>query len=201
MSRERQGAAAGGGSNGEYPALLEGGDATEILSRIAEGDPLHLTEAARKRIIEEAWLLDPQRLAARSLARIAFDAAVGLDRSRPFPAWLDGCLDRSIGELVEEDWGAELLGAATNDIGADRFYGELGQRLEVEPAFARRLTAVFNSFSAEYRRPFYEVVIRGRDLQEYACECDVPIDHLQARLLHVVMTLAEHFGPGGEGDA
>ncbi len=181
-----------------FPSFLDGKDPAELLNRLAEGDALGIEEMAQERVMDLAFMVDPGRVAARSLARIAYDAAIGVGRNQPFSKWLLRRIDTSVEEVIDEDLYSEFSNGTATDGPYYTFYEDMGALLDTDPPFARRLCCVFNSFTLDTRHPFFEVVVLGVSLEDYAMAADISLDALQAHLLDTITKMVRIAQDPGE---
>src|SRR6185503_2063129 len=90
----------------EWPSYLRGDDASEILARLSQGDPLRLQEGSARRLREVWILLEPERLFHRALA-VCAKAASKEDPPEDLAAWARSKIDLAIEQLVRADYEAE----------------------------------------------------------------------------------------------
>jgi hypothetical protein len=146
--------------------LLAGGTPREILCRIVQGDPLEMRDRVARRLHDESYLLDADRVQLRSLARCARFASRYSGRP-DFATWLDAIVDAAIDDLLREDLEVELDREKSTSTPGAAFVA-LAQPLGLEPGAMRRACASFNQLPAPDRRAFFELVIQGRALDELA---------------------------------
>lgn len=145
--------------------FLRDGRPSEILGRLVESDPLALRPRSRTRLAALGHVLPEERLALRAMARVAFEARrrprdVGLD------VWLDGCVDVSIRELIDEQLAEER---ALEPIEASRdadFYRALGGALSIEPGLARLACVRLNGLTRDRRQVFHALAIERATLEQ-----------------------------------
>lgn len=177
-----------------YPGkdLLSGGSPREILEHLVDGDPLELGARCRERIEESAYLLDPDRLHLRAVARVAHAAA----RWRGEPAldqWLGERIERSMDELMDEDREDERSGIPPGEPwGArDSF---LSETLGLEPTLARRACVAFNRLPFEVRSAYFAVAVQGKTVSQQATEGNGPPAAVRANVVRAVRAISEAIG-------
>lgn len=161
-------AAAQGAPTARWQALFAGGSPREILSRIVQGDPLSLREHVARRLRADAYLVDADRVHLRCLARCA-RRAVRYHGRPELAAWLETIVIESIEELHREDQ-ESALGSSDAEATHGGAFSALARPLGLDPRAMRSACVVFNRMSAPERRAFFDLVIRGRSLDELARE-------------------------------
>ncbi len=146
----------------EVAELLRGNDPVKILERLVRDDALGIRPHTLDRLAERGFLLDPERLLARVFARVAHDA--DLYEEEPFPPWLEERIDRSMRELVREDWEEERRGELPDP--DDVRYQFLTELLGLEPGLCRRAAIAVNDLDDTTRIAFTAVTMRGQTLQQ-----------------------------------
>ena len=149
-------------------ALLRGTSAREVLHRIASGDPLELERRSRARIDERAFLVDVERLVARGLARVAYEAR-RYNGFPPLDRWLERILDRAIGELLDEDRFAARDRAPADDR-THASFAFLTEELGIAPEVARKVAVVFNDLPEHVRRCYWALAVQRKSPEECAAE-------------------------------
>jgi hypothetical protein len=183
--------------------LFLGDSAREILWRLCEGDALELGALCGDRLSEAAFLLHPDRLLARVIARVAHGAALGYDGRPPLLEWLLDWVDMSIDELLDEDIEAERMGLPPDGEELDRFVELIPPATGIEPELARRACVFFNELTQDRRIPFYRIVIEGWKVEDYCMEHDRSLDEVVQQIeettRHLVL-LVEDGRSGREED-
>lgn len=150
------------GERSDWKRFLATGSSGEVLARIVEGDPLRVGERVAERLAERALLLDAERVALGTLARVARLAPHY--RGRPeFSAWLGERTDEAIDDLLRTEEADE----ETDDDGA---HAVLARPLGLDPRRAREACRAFNRCSDFERACFFSLVFRARGLDEAAEE-------------------------------
>ena len=199
-----------GGSSGEpagggradrkpsYPGseLLSGASPQEVLDRILEGDPLGVQERCGQRVQERALLIDLNRLFLRSLARIAH-AAPDYAGNPSLAAWLSGRIDRSIEELVAEDYEEERRGIAPQEPWDPR-YALVSEALGIDMVQARRVCIAFNDLPDEVRLACFAVLIEGKTINRYVAEGHGPPERVKELLQRGAQALSQARDDDGE---
>lgn len=144
------------------PRLLRG-DASEILSRLADGDPLRLYELASRRAREAFLLFDADRLFERLAARVAHAGAQARPAELGMP-WLLAQVDQLLARLIEEEREEERL-APFACPAEDRRYPFL-RSLWVEPRYTRAASLAFNTLRLSARQAFFWFFLEKRSVEE-----------------------------------
>lgn len=147
-----------------WPSFLRGEDSQEILARLSQADPLHLREAAARRLREVWFLLEPDRVFHRTLA-VCADAVPCEDPPQDLSAWARGKLDLAIDQLVRLDSEAEFAHPELLT-DAEKDFPLLTECLLLEPELVRAASVAFNSLEPLPRRAFFELLIEGREPPE-----------------------------------
>jgi hypothetical protein len=147
-----------------WPSFLRGADASEILARLGEGDPLRLEEATARRLRQAWFLLEPERVFHRALA-VCAKAASKEDPPADLAAWVQAKIDLAIEQLVRTDSEAEQAnpGLVSED---EKVFPLLTDSLMVHPELVRFASVAFNALGPLPRRAFYELMIEGREVGE-----------------------------------
>jgi hypothetical protein len=147
-----------------WPSFLRGGDASEILARLSEGDPLRLQEASARRLREVWYLLEPERVYHRALA-VCAKAASKEEPPADLGAWARAQVDLAIEQLVRKDQEAEQ---AHPELVAEeeKVFPLLTDSLMLDPELVRSASVTFNALDPLPRRAFFELLIEGRDVGE-----------------------------------
>lgn len=196
----------GRGRRGDEPdwrSLLGTGTARQILVRLASGDPLGIAERCRTYVLTHALLLEPARLAGKTIARAAYVAAAhGYHGTPVLDMWLAKRMTEAVEELRIDDTEREMAGLPPAD--ADRpFFLKVAQLLEIEHGLARRLCLVFQQMPLAARLPFFRVAVEGRSFEDAAESLDLPIDVVRAtveqtyrRIVRLARQLDDDLGRG-----
>ncbi len=165
--------------DGSWRRILGAGSPKQILSGLVRGDPLGIVERCRRYAAEQALLVEPMRLAARTFARVAYAAALhGYDGKPALDVWLTERIAGSFEELQIHD--AEQEVQALPSAPADRaYFAMIAELTEVESELARRLCLIFNHLPLRTRLPFFRVAVEGRSFEETALALDQPLDELR----------------------
>ena len=146
----------------DWKRFLATGSSGEVLARIVEGDPLHVTERVAERLEKRCLILDAERVALGTLARVARLAPHY--RGRPeFPVWLRERTDEAIDDLLRREETEE----ETDQDGA---HAVLARPLGLDPVRAREACRAFHRCSDFERACFFSLVFRARSLDEAAEE-------------------------------
>lgn len=167
------------GNDGSWRRILGAGSPKQILPGLVRGDPLGIVERCRRYASEQALLVEPARLAARTFARVAYAAALHGYHGKPvLDVWLAERITDSFGELQIDD--AEQETQAIPPAPADQsYFSMIAELTEVEGDLARRLCLVFNQLPFRTRLPFFRVAVEGRSFEEAAVALDLPLDEVK----------------------
>ncbi|MCB9902931.1 MAG: hypothetical protein H6831_00845 [Planctomycetes bacterium] len=174
----------------EFPGqlVLRGQNASEILRRLCNGDPLDFAGRTLQRIRERALLMDSARLAMRSMAYVAH--AGRAYRGEPSLAqWIDQQIDRAIQDFLEEDAYEEASGKPLGEP-VDERYAFLVDLLGIPPAKARKACIVFNGLPNKDRRTFWAVCVEGKSIHRYVAEGHGPPKKIKQRIDKVFRALS-----------
>jgi len=147
-----------------WPSFLRGGDASEILAHLSEGDPLRLQELSARRLREVWYLLEPERVYLRSLA-VCAKAASKEDPPQDLSAWKLAKVDLAIEQLVRKDHEAERAHPELVDE-EEKVFPLLTDSLMLDPELVRFASTSFNALDALPRRAFFELLIEGREVAD-----------------------------------
>ena len=125
-------------------------------------------------------LVDPKRLILRTLARVA-RASVAYQGVPPLDTWLQACIDRSIDELIREDFEEERRGIPVQKP-FDARYWKFADFLGIEMSLARRMCNVFNYMEDDMRHVVFAVAIQGKTINRHVAEGHGPPQRVQALL-------------------
>ncbi len=156
------------------------------MQRLANGDPLEIGPRAEAVLDEAGMLLDPARVYARALARVAY-AACAQGPPRDLGPWLRAQIDRSAAELLEEDREAEHADLAMPQ--SQTCYSALILAFGVELRFARRLSVVFHDLPLLQRRIVSAIVKEGCSLRELSGRLGRPVTEIDTELRAAVESL------------
>lgn len=183
----------------EFPGreLLRGGTTREILERIYEGDPLGVLTRVEEWLRKHAVLIETTRVFHSTLARIAFEA----DRYRgdpPFDGWVNDCIAKAVGLLLDRDTHEEQLGIPPQEPFDEHYYA-LSAVLGIEPPLCRRAALVFHQLPDKTRQVFYKVAVEGKSLNRIVAEGYGPPEKTEERLRYAftMMSALGRFGLGG----
>jgi hypothetical protein len=189
------------GSSDPGGHLLRGRSPKDILARLLDGDPLEVRARCKERLHALALLLSLDRLQLRTLARIAH-AASRWDGEPPLRQWVEGRIEYSMKELIEED--AERVRSGIPELGpGEGQYAFLAALLGIEPHLGPAACVAFNIQPEEVRRAFFAVVVEGKRVNRYVAEGNGSPQEVKDRLTRAfrALGLAEDFrrGPLEEG--
>lgn len=184
---------------GPFPGaeILTAGSPREIMRRILAGDPLGVVDRARHWLDANAFLLDSNRLALRTMAHIAHSARYYSGRP-DLHTWIELLLERATKSLIDEDREADRLETPVEEDEIAPF-AFLSDALGIEPSLARRACVVFNGMPEYDRRVFYATSVLGKSLQRHVSEGNGPPAKAEAALQRVLRSLRSIDGMPGSG--
>jgi hypothetical protein len=192
-----------GGNDFPGSEHLRGKSPREILSKLCNGDPLALGMRSMKRLKDRALLIHPERVYVRALARTAYAAAWGYEGDPPLDQWLGERIDQTIESLIEDDLTDELSGTPPEEED-EEYFAWVARAADADLWLARRLCLVFNGMPLRSRRPFYDVVVEGKSVEQFAMETDTPPHRVQTGIEETIRTmvkLAEELGNQQEDES
>ncbi len=151
-----------------WRALFAGRNANEILKIVVTEDRLELWPRCADRLLERCYLVDMERLFARTAARIAYAGQTynGVPEFRDF---LQERIDYSIDELMREDREDERAGKPLLP-GEDARFTFVSQVLGMELGVTRRGVCQFNVLDERMRHAFFALVVQTKRLRRYVAE-------------------------------
>jgi hypothetical protein len=144
------------------PRLLRG-DASEILSRLADGDPLRLLEFGTRRARERFFLYDADSVFERLAARVAYAGALAQPDELGV-AWLVKQADHVLDRLSEEEREEERLDPFDCDPEDPRY--PFLRSLWLEPRYTRAASLAFNTLRLSARQAFFWLMLEQRSVDE-----------------------------------
>lgn len=194
--------AAGASVGRAIPDCLKGRSADEVLQKLDAGDPLGIESAVRSLLIEQALLVDVERLVARGMAQAAF--AARLYRGwPPLSLWLRQCLERALTALLEEDRD-RLLENGPLPREDEASYAFLREAHGVAPERAVAVAVVFNDLPPIVRRCYYDVFVLEKGIEGCAASgagSRSEVERHLLRALTAMSTLRDPARPSPGGDA
>lgn len=181
-----------------YPGheLLHGSSASQILAKIAPGDPLGVAARCKARLDVRAQLIAHERAVARSLAQVAF-AAVRYRGEPDLASWLDRQIDRAIDALLNDDREDEIARRPTDEPWDPRF-AFVSEAWGVSPALARRACIVFNDLPSIVRQAWWALTVHGKSINRYVAEGFGPPQLVEARVKRAIVAMSKFADPGGD---
>ena len=151
----------------EIPAILQLDDPRAIMRRMLEEDPFELCSRCVRCARERALILNPKRLAAETMARVAVKAH-GYAGDEPIAAWTQRIVEACVEELLDDQREEERRGLPVADSPDAEFYAALAEVLEC-PVYDSRLACVtLNAMSDAHRGAFHAVIVQGISLEDWA---------------------------------
>lgn len=150
----------------EWRELFDASDPRELLTRLAEGDPLGLRARGIRHVQRTALAIHADRLFIRLLALVAFKGLMYAGRPA-LDEWLEKLITAGARDLVRADLEAELAQrplSASEEVGY-RFMPEL---IGVEPALGRLAAVRFNLLDPATRKVLWSALFEGRSPQDLA---------------------------------
>ena len=151
------------------PPCLQGGSAEDIFDKLADGDPLGLERRVLVYLDQEGWVLPPSRVIQLTGAQLAFEATQYEGRES-LDAWIQVCMSKSVGMLVEEQWSDERHGLPVAQCEDAAYYRVFSELIGAELELSRAICCTINSLPDSWRRVFHAVAIQGRTPAELATE-------------------------------
>jgi len=142
---------------------MAGKPASDVLSRLSNGDPLKLYPLCARRIREAYFVLDPDRVFERLLALVAVGIEVEAEKCGERD-WLLGRVDRAIQSILDHDREEERAGVPAEN--PEEHFSLFVEALYLEPPLARLASVRLNALEERVRKGFYLLMIEGRPLEE-----------------------------------
>ncbi len=136
----------------------------DLLTRFLEGDPLDMELRCFRRRSQLAYLISSVRLVWRAAARAAY-AGYSYRGDPPVDTWLEGRIDHSIRELLEED---EVGARKEQEVERPEDYEFVARALDVSPADARSACVAFNALDPDVRTTFFAVSVARTPIEDHA---------------------------------
>lgn len=174
---------------------MVGKPASEVLARLANGDPLKLYTLCARRIRETFFVLDPDRVFERALASIAVGIEIEGEACLR-PEWLTSAMDRAIQATLDRDQEEERIGMpAENPEEHFRLFVEV---FYVEPPLARLSSVRLNGLEERVRKGFRLMLVEGRTPEECMQLGLGPPERLQRDILAALEAIGLVDEPGVE---
>lgn len=171
----------------DWKRFLATGSPREVLARLVDGDPLGVRALVAERLSASRRLLDAERVALRTLARVARFAC--RYRGRPeFSNWLVERCDEAIEDILDEEREAAARTAAFAPEPSEAFT-LLAEPLGIEAHLARRACAAANDCAFDERDAFFALVLEARPLDEVAQDKDCEPTLLARRARRVLLAI------------
>jgi hypothetical protein len=153
----------------------------EILARLQGADPLGIHGLGMSLLRSEAYLIDPDRLYERALARIAFTASMA-SRDELGPEWLQEVVSTAIERILDEDREGERTsaGAPPED---DTHYRFIRYAFATERGLVRSAAVRFNSLPKHARYAFFRMLVDAIPLAECLREYEGSPEQLRQDVL------------------
>jgi hypothetical protein len=142
---------------------LLGKDPSEILCKIAEGDPLGLQPVCMRLIRSEALIMDPARLLEAALLEVAANAGL-CEVEDLHPDWLDHCVERALKRLCNQDREAVRKGKAPPI--EDGGYDFVSDAFGVKYGDGRKASVAFQDLELRARRAFFALLVDEKSIEE-----------------------------------
>jgi hypothetical protein len=169
------------------PRSFHGTPPRELLRRFLDDDPLDIELRCELRQSETCYLISPERLFFKAVARCAF-AGFAYRGEPPVDEWIARRIDESIEDILEED----EEGAVQNlPIEEGFHYDALSEAVGFRPKVARRAHVAFNALPRVARAAWFAVVVHGRTAEEYAATERSTPDLVKSSVVQAVMTLLQ----------
>lgn len=142
---------------------LAGKPASDVLSRISNGDPLKLYALCARRIRETYFVIDPDRVFERALAVVAVGMEIEQEACTR-PEWLAGMVDRAIRLVLDRDRDEESRGIPPEN--PEEHFRLFVEAFYIEPPLARLSAVRLNGLDERIRKGFQKLLIEGLPLEE-----------------------------------
>lgn len=169
-------------------SLLVAKSAGEVLERLLDGDPLELGPRLAQREIEQAVLIDPQRLIEIALARVAHDA-MSYAGEPALGEWLDGCIDKAVETFLQREAEDDADGLPLADP-EDPFYNLFAELFGVELPMARTISLHYHALPVESRRTFQAIFVDQKSIHRWVAEGHGPHEHVAAQLRYALEVMS-----------
>lgn len=163
-----------------WRVLFAGRSALEILRAIMKDDRLELWPRCADRLLERCYLVDMERLVARSAARVAY-AGQTYDGVPEFTEFVRERIDHAMDELMREDREEERAGKPVVP-GEDSRYRFVSEVLGMELGVTRRGVCHFNVLDERIRHAFFALVVQSKRLRRYVAEGYGPPERVRENL-------------------
>ncbi len=160
--------------------MFSGRSALEILRTIMKDDRLELWSRCADRLLERCYLVDMERLVARSAARIAY-AGQTYEGVPEFTDFVRERIDYAMDELMREDREEERAGKPVVP-GEDSRYRFVSEVLGMELGVTRRGVCQFNVLDERIRHSFFALVVQSKRLRRYVAEGFGPPERVREQL-------------------
>lgn len=176
---------AAGDAPRDWRPLFEG-RSSEILPRLMEGDPMSFLPLSALVSSEEAMLLHPERVAARTLAVAAHRGALEGNGHPEWIGWMRGCAVDAIQQLSDEDAFEESRGRPPLPEEAHEYEQLFPPESGIPRRWCRLASVEFNRKALLDRVPFYRCIVEGWSLQDTAADLLVEPKEVRERLERVL---------------
>jgi hypothetical protein len=129
-----------------------------------EAQALQLGPRCAERLRERAYLMDPQRLETRALARMAYDGHANRDDTT-LAAWMATCIDNAIRDLIVEDEEEEARGLVHPEP-LESPHAFMVHWFALEGGRARTAAVRFNGLPHRVRQSFHALAVEGLTIEQ-----------------------------------
>ncbi len=151
----------------ELPAFLKDPDPLKVLHLLIQQDPFQLASRCRQALRREALVLNPERLARGTMARIAL-AAPNYAGREPLAEWVELAITISLEDMLAEQAEEERNGVPLAKSADAAFYVRFAQVGGIAAQDARVACSTLNGLPLEHRRAFHAVILDGESVDAYA---------------------------------
>ncbi len=164
------------------------GSPRAVLARLTKGDPLELRALVAKRLRRRHLLMDAERIHLAALVHCAREGAA-YRGSMAFERWLEACVNRAIDALLDSP-ALQEQGRPVAEL-----WREFAQPLGLSPERMARASVNFNALPLAVRRAFFQLVLGGRSLDEWAMSCGRPATELARDARRALQVFLDAAGP------
>lgn len=161
----------------EPPAPSGPGPRSRIRRLLPDAQALELGPRCAERLRERAYLMDPQRLEARALARMAQDEPPNGD-GPPLATWMSACIDDALRDLIVEDAEEEARGLV-HPQPLESPHAFMVHWFALEGGRARTAAVRFNGLPDRARQSFHALTVEGLTVKQCLERGLGPVERLQ----------------------
>ena len=181
--------------------VLRGKSPSAVLRKVHEDETIGLGKLCRDRLLERSILMETTRLHLRAMARVSLWAMFYHD-DPPLDEWFQQCIDRSITDLLYEDYDSEKR-QVPHHPQFGKYFEYVAGAAGSDKSLGRSMCVAFNTLPDPVREAFYRTVVQNKGAFDYVKECGRTKDEVAldvARALRAMLTLEDYpvFNPWAE---